>query len=280
MARMTQPTTFLATLMTMSHASAVGAESSTTLVGHVADFAPLQAITDPDQVRDAFNATELPEFTGPGGTAYLLVFPKVPLMRLVNPTQRRGPVSPSFPMGFLKVTHDIVPVWWLELTRVPIGAVVWRLEPGGSQPFGEAAYRGLARGWEGAQGYLPPTGLFGPRARWRGGEFIAAFAEGGLELLSRAPHPGMQEARPGVWQAVVPRGEVDEVFELELTAQWRGQPVRVLDSDGDRVRLLLPDPDRAQATALGVIEVSPGVWQVIAPRSEISDVSGVELRLS
>jgi hypothetical protein len=90
----------------------------------------------------------------------------------------------------------------------------------------------------------------------------------------------MQEARPGVWQAVVPRSEVDEVFELELTAQWRGQPVRVLDSDGDRVRLLLPDPDRAQATALGVIEVSPGVWQVIAPRSEISDVSGVELRLS
>ena len=100
-----------------------------------------------------------------------------------NPTTRRGPDRPSFPSGFLRLEHDIAPVWWLELTRVPIGSVVWRLTVDGGQPFGDAAYRGLARGWEGSRGYLPPTGLFGPRARWRGGEFIAAFTADPLTVL-------------------------------------------------------------------------------------------------
>lgn len=277
---MTKTPALYAALLTMPQVQAVGAESSTTLVGHVAPFAPLQAITGADDIRRAFHADGLDEFTGPNGAAYLMVFPQAPLMRFANPTARRGPDRPSFPSGFLRLEHDIAPVWWLELTRVPIGSVVWRLNAYGGQPFGEAAYRGLARGWEGARGYLPPTGLFGPRARWRGGEFIAAFTTDGVELLSRSQHPGMQEVHPGVWQAVVPRSEVDEIFELELTARWHDQAVRVLDSDGSRVRLLLPDPDPATAAALGASEVSPGVWQVITDRSGLSDVTGVELQVS
>ena len=276
----TEPAAVYAALLTMPQVHAVGAESATTLVGHVAPFTPLQSITRADDIRRAFNAEGLEEFTGPGGTAYLLVFPQAPLMRFANPTTRRGPDRPSFPSGFLRLEHDIAPVWWLELTRVPIGSVVWRLTVDGGQPFGDAAYRGLARGWEGSRGYLPPTGLFGPRARWRGGEFIAAFTADGVEILSPTQHPGTQEVRPGVWQAVVPRGEVDEIFELELAARWHDQAVRVLDSNGGRVRLLLPDPDAAAAAALGASEVSPGVWQVITDRSSLSNVTGVELQVS
>lgn len=270
-----QPAALFATLLTMPQVNAIGAESSTTLVGHVAPFAALQAVTNADEIRRAFDAEDLADFTGPGGTAYLMVFPQVPLMRLVNPTERRGPDRPSFPSGFLRLAHDVAPVWWLELTRVPIGAVVWRLHSDGAAPFGEAAYRGLARGWEGARGYLAPTGLFGPRARWRGGEFLAAFTADGVELLSRAEHPGMAQVAPGAWQAVVPRAEVDEIFELDLIGRWRDEPVRVLDSDGSSVRLLLPDPEPDRARAVGATEVSPGVWQVIGDRSELTDISAL-----
>ncbi len=276
---MTEPDALYATLMTISQANAVGAESSTTLVGPVAPFAPLQSITGADDIRAAFDAEGLTEFVGPDNAAYLMVFPHVPLMRLVNPTTRRGPARPAFPSGFLRLGHDIAPVWWLELTRVPIGAAVWRLDAEATAPRGEAAYRGLARGWEGARGYLPPRGLFGPRARWRGGEFVAAFTDDGVELISLAEHPGMVPVQAGVWQAVVPLTEVDAIFELDLSARWRDEQVRVLDSDGSQVRLLLPDPKPESARAAGATEVSPGVWQVIADRADLTDISGVERTL-
>ena len=71
------------------------------------------------------------------------------------------------------------------------------------------------------------------------------------------------------------RAEVDEIFELDLIGRWRDEPVRVLDSDGSSVRLLLPDPEPDRARAVGATEVSPGVWQVIGDRSELTDISAL-----
>ena len=197
-------------------------------------------------------------------------------MRLDVP--REEPRSwPTYPYGFL--LEGSIPVWRLALTRVPTGTEFWRIRRDGSQQH-FSTYGGPALGWEGARGYQPPLQLIGVRARWQGIELPAALSvdRTNVELVhvgSEGVPPGFDEVRPMVQRRIVPLPECEVVFELEVTAQFRGLPVRVIRSDGTQARVHLLDPDDT-APALGAVALEPGLWEAVVPVADLTDRSGVQ----
>ncbi|NHC12933.1 hypothetical protein [Motilibacter deserti] len=177
-----------------------------------------------------------------------------------------------------------MPVWMLERTRVPIGTELRRLGADGSDQL-LAVFHGLAVGWRGAAGYFPPLHLVGPRATWRGLDLPAALVPGSstLELVSvgeAAPLPGFEPVRPQVWRAVAPLADVDEVFELVLACRWHGARARIVLHSAGQARLLLLEDDPGLIAALAGEEVEPGVFEVTAPRAELTDVGGTTQELA
>src|SRR5690625_805312 len=141
----------------------------------------------------------------------VLRFRLTPVMTLANaigktPDHPRGFIEPPpfTGTGAVQISPDrrVVPLWWLDPTRVPAGAELWRVHANGSQEL-LATYRDASSGWESARdaasdrpqplgGNAPPSDLvgtfiapstesersqpeFGVRvtARWRGAEFQA-----------------------------------------------------------------------------------------------------------
>ncbi len=265
--------TLWAKLLPWAQVAAIGVEGRLELTGPVVSFEALDALRSPEALRAAFRVTEDPAYDSPTGAAYLLVFPQTPLMRLDNPAHIPGVDPERAGAGFLRLP-DVVPVWWLHLTRVPIGASVWRLD--GGEPVGEAAYRGLARGWEGTRGYTPPTPLVGPSAQWQGQRYAAAFTAAGMEIFSSVQAPGLTRIDDGRWHTEIAREQFEQVGVVEITARWHGLPVRVLADDAVRARCLLTDPGDLTALPQRCVEVEPGVWEVLVERSELVDTAGVE----
>lgn len=199
-----------------------------------------------------------------------------PLMLLTTPTEVGDRTWPTYPLGFLR---DATPVWDLDLTRVPMGAQFVRVAADGSEKvFSE--YGGAAWGWQRATGYFPPLHLIGPRAKWRGLDLPASYTvdQESVELVWIGDD-GLPEAftpsRPKVHARVVPVAECDEVFEVVVTATWRGAPVRVLQQVGDEALVVLLDPDADAINRLGATALEPSHFQTTAPRAELTDVHGV-----
>jgi len=270
------PIATMTKLLTAAQAHSIAADGATALVGHVVPSADLESLTDPTALRRAFGRDADARYDQADGTAYLLRFPVEELQRYTIP-QERKPADDTYPSGFLPGS-GLIPVSWLEYTRVPIGSMVWRLRAG-AEPESVAVYRSLAQGWHGVRGYTAPDTLAGPRVSWRGLDLPAALTNDGVEVVSLEPQEHMVQAPTGVWQAVLARTEVDAVFEIVLTGTWRDVPARVLRSTRDQVMLLL-ETDRYTAASLGATEVDPDVFQVIAPRSELVNVTGLRNELA
>jgi len=273
---MTIPTQAMTKLLATDQAHSIARDGATALVGHVVAAGELDSVTDPAALRRAFGVEEDRRYDDPEGSAYVLRFPVEELQRFTTPG-RRKPADSTYPTGFLP-GGGLVPVSWIEYTRVPIGSTVWRLRAV-APPEGVAVYRSLAEGWQGAQGYTPPDGLEGPRVSWRGLDLPAALTNDGVEVVSLEEQPGMVQAPTGVWQAVLPRSEVEAAFEIVLTTTWRDTPARVLRSSGDQVLLLL-ETDRDTAMTIGAIEVEPEVFQVMSARAELGPVTGLRNELA
>ena len=202
-----------------------------------------------------------------------------PLMDLRTPTPVPDAPArdwPTYDTGFLL---NAAPVWWLTMTRVPVGARFVRVgRDGRESEF--SRYDGAARGWRGAKGYFPPLHLIGPRVRWHGLDLPASYVEDqqALEAVwvgDRDVPEGFVATRPRVHARVVPLTECDEVFEIVIAATWRGQHVRVLQQAGEEALLVLTSPSDAAVQELGTVELEPGVHQVTAPAVELEDLIGV-----
>lgn len=201
-----------------------------------------------------------------------------PLAQLTRPSGEDRS-WPTYPTGFLRA-DSVVPVWELSRTRYSYGAEYWRIRSDGQQKC-LSAYQGAARGWRGAQGWRPWSPLVGPRARWRGAEMVADVVGDGVlvSMSGQAGPEGWEQVRPGVWSAGVPATEC-ELFEVVLSATWRGVPVRVLGSDGTTSLVLLESDDEEQAASLGARLVEPGVFEAEAPVAELADTRGVTNELA
>jgi hypothetical protein len=202
-----------------------------------------------------------------------------PLAQLVNPVAPDAERTPLYPTGFLRA-DVIVPVWELSRTRYSFGAEYWRIRADGEQKC-LSAYQGVARGWRGAAGWRPWSPLVGPRARWRDAEMAADVVGDSVLLSVRADEgpQGWEQVRPQTWVAAVPAAEC-ELFEVVLTATWRGVPVRILESGPSGARVLLLIDDASRAESLGATVVEPGVFEATAAVDDLLDRHGVTNELA
>ena len=81
---------------------------------------------------------------------------------------------------------------------------------------------------------------------------------------------GFEQARPNVHRLVVPVAECERVFELDLIADWQGELVRVIRSDGQQARVSLLAPNADALGRPGVHEVEPGVLEAVVAVAELA----------
>lgn len=250
---------------------------STLMVGGpVVRLGDAQGLATPAELLAAYGLGEdrfgaAPEFVD------VVRFLMVPLMELARSTSGEAP-WPTYSTGFLRSEH-LIPVWSLGHTRFPQGSEVWRIHADGSQePV--SVLLSSARGWDGATSYTPPSTFVGPLATWRGSEYAADFADptgAVVELVAvgaQTPE-GFTGVRPMISTRSVPAAECESVVERVVSATWRGAVCRVVRTDAQDARLLLVTDDPDAVARLGADEVEPGVFEVTAPLSELTDLGGV-----
>jgi hypothetical protein len=233
--------------------------------------------TDPVTLLPAWGWADRAPYGSPPQVVDVLRFPMHPLMRTSTPTDLDSAHVPSYARGFLPTAEAVIPVFDLAHTRVPTGTELWRLS-GDTAPALKLLYDGPAMGWRQGPSYFPPLHVVGPRARWQGHALPAAFTEdtSALEIVwvgADAP-AGFEQTRPSVSRRLVDPGECDSVFEVELTAELQGVPVRFLQRAGEQALVLLTDLDPDDGARLGATEVEPGRYELTTRNDALTDVNG------
>ncbi len=209
----------------------------------------------------------------------VLLFEQRPLMRFAVPHKGEERPWPTYETGFLQAPLP-VPVWDLARTRVPSGSTIYRLHADGRTEQ-LSAFASLAKGWSGATGYVPPLHIVGPRARWRGHDLPADFLPGaqpGVELVwigDDGVPDGFEQVRPMIHRRLAPYSECEEIFEVVITATYRGVPGRILQRAGEEALLLLENPTWEKVQELQPGAVEPGYFELAVPVTELEGVQSV-----
>jgi len=114
-------------------------------------------------------------------------------------------------------------------------------------------------------------------ATYRGASYEAGVGPTDKEvtLFAALPPPeelGFQPAT-GHWRKAVSRAEVDAVWESRPSGMFRGEPCLVLDDLGEHLHISYLGHDLARAGRLGYSEVEPGVFEQLAPREDVTDIT-------
>src|SRR5713226_3131474 len=91
-------------------------------------------------------------------------------------------------------------------------------------------------------------------------------------LFAACPPPeelGFEPAT-GHWRKRVIRAEVDSLWESRPVGTFRGEPCIVLDELGDRLHIAYLGTDARRARELGYWQVDRGVFELLAPREEVT----------
>jgi hypothetical protein len=91
-------------------------------------------------------------------------------------------------------------------------------------------------------------------------------------LFAACPPPeelGFEPAT-GHWRKRVIRAEVDALWESRPVGTFRDEPCIVLDDLGDRLHIAYLGADPGLATTLGFWQVDRGVFELLAPREEVT----------
>jgi hypothetical protein len=114
-------------------------------------------------------------------------------------------------------------------------------------------------------------------ATYRGSPFEAGIgpSDGDIVLFAACPPPedlGFEPAT-GHWRKQLPISEVQAVWESRPVGTFRGERCMVLDDLGDRLHIGYLGHDGYQAEQLGYWQVDRGVFELVAARSEVSDIT-------
>jgi hypothetical protein len=96
-----------------------------------------------------------------------------------------------------------------------------------------------------------------------------------VTLFAACPPPedlGFQPAT-GHWRKAVSRAEVDDVWESRPSGMFRGEPCLVLDELGEHLHISYLGHDPARAGRLGYSELEPGVFELLAAREDVTDIT-------
>jgi hypothetical protein len=114
-------------------------------------------------------------------------------------------------------------------------------------------------------------------ATYRGVPYEVGLGPSNFEVVLFAACPPPEELgfepATGHWRKQVIRAEIDALWESRPVGTFRGEPCIVLDDPGDRLHIayLGTDPDRA--AGLGYWQVDRGVFELLAPREEVTGLT-------
>ncbi|HEY2489294.1 MAG TPA: hypothetical protein VGI37_07305 [Streptosporangiaceae bacterium] len=114
-------------------------------------------------------------------------------------------------------------------------------------------------------------------AMYRGAAYEAGVGptDRDVTLFAALPPPeelGFQPAT-GHWRKAVSRAEVDAVWESRPSGVFGGEPCLVLDDLGEHLHISYLGHDLARAGRLGYSEMEPGVFELLADREDVTDIT-------
>ncbi len=118
-------------------------------------------------------------------------------------------------------------------------------------------------------------------ASYQGAPFEAGIGPANSDVVLFAACPPPEELRfepaTGHWRKQVSRDSVQALYESRPVGMFRGERCIVLDDLTDRLHIVYAGHDAYRAEQLGYWEVDRGVFELITPRHEVTDI--VEQRL-
>ena len=113
-------------------------------------------------------------------------------------------------------------------------------------------------------------------ATYRGSPFEAGIGptDDDIVLFAACPPPEKLGFEPatGHWRKQLHFSDVEAVWESRPVGTFRGERCMVLDDLGDRLHIGYQGHDGYKAAELGYWQVDRGVFELVAPRSEVSDI--------
>ena len=113
-------------------------------------------------------------------------------------------------------------------------------------------------------------------ATYQGSPFEAGIGptDGDIVLFAACPPPEQLGFEPatGHWRRQLRFSEVQTVWESKPIGMFRGERCMVLDDLGDRLHIGYLGHDGYKAEQLGYWQVDRGVFELVAPRTEVSDI--------
>ncbi|HEY7262708.1 MAG TPA: hypothetical protein VH589_14630 [Trebonia sp.] len=115
-------------------------------------------------------------------------------------------------------------------------------------------------------------------ASYLGASYHAAVGPSDRDVtLFAAPPPpeehGFSPAPGGVWRKQVRLSDLDGLWESRPIGSYHGEPCLVLDDLGDRVHIVYLGMDERRAGQLGYWQVDRGVFEVVVPRADVTDLA-------
>jgi hypothetical protein len=224
----------------------------------------------------------------------VLRFAATPFTRLVSATGGTTAEGEPFGEGFVEPLpftgtgfvatggDHVVPLWWLEPSRVPAGAELWRIHADGADEL-IATYANVASGWQPAgAARFGPSDLVGVFAEWNGHPVFADILPNGRAVVASSTEvDGLRRTERGLWGGAIDPSEVAALHALRVTASWRGLPFQLVRrwSAGEALlgRLVYLGRDARAAESAGLQKMDAGVYEATAPISELVDLQAAEL---
>jgi hypothetical protein len=113
-------------------------------------------------------------------------------------------------------------------------------------------------------------------ATYRGTSYEAGVGPTDADIVLFASSPPREDAgfepRAGYWRKRVGRDEIDELWESRPVGRYRSEPCLVLEELGDRLHITHLGHDAYHAEHLGYWQVDRGVYEVVVPREEVTEL--------
>jgi len=183
--------------------------------------------------------------------------------------------------GFAPTAKGLVPLWWVEPTRVPPGSELWRMHSRGHEEF-LSVYANVASGWQPGQGEALPSDVCGRFTRWEGMPVPAdTLDDGRIVLASYTPIDGAKLTERRLWARIIDANLVESPYTLKLTADVGEMPFQVVRrwNDGTRTvaRLVYIGRDARRAEAAGLERMDVGVYETTVAVDQLKNLRGEEL---
>jgi hypothetical protein len=114
-------------------------------------------------------------------------------------------------------------------------------------------------------------------ATYRGVPYEVGLGPSNSEVVLFAACPPPEELgfepATGHWRKPVIRAQIDALWESRPVGMFRGERCIVLDDPGERLHIAYLGADAERATSLGYWQVDRGVFELLAPREEVTELT-------